>query len=84
MRKAKDVIAQKRREMQDLQSQSGRAIDLVTSTINELEQVNQKIDEKMDELQILKSDLLGIEDQMNCTRLRNVKIMDKFRALVEV
>lgn len=44
MMKTKDIITLKQQQLIKLNEESGRAIDLVTSTINNLESVNKKID----------------------------------------
>lgn len=48
--KKKDIITEKQRTLQLLQSQSSRALDIVTSTINQLSTVNEKIDVTISEI----------------------------------
>ena len=83
MMKTKDVIALKQQQLIKLNEESGRAIDLVTSTINNLESVNKKIDSQIEEINKLVETLSSIEDGLNQTRLNNTKIIEKFRNLIE-
>ena len=83
MMKTKDVIALKQQQLVKLNEESGRAIDLVTSTINNLESVNNKIDSQIEEINKLVETLSSTEDGLNQTRLNNTKIIEKFRNLIE-
>ena len=81
--KTKDVIALKQQQLIKLNEESGRAIDLVASTINNLESVNKKIDSQIEEINKLVETLSSTEDGLNQTRLNNTKIIEKFRNLIE-
>ena len=83
MMKTKDVITLKQQQLIKLNEESGRAIDLVTSTINNLESVNKKIDSQIEEINKLVETLSSTEDGLNQTRLNNTKIIEKFRNLIE-
>ena len=83
MRKTKSIIEEKQQTLYELQSKSSRALDIVTSTINQLEIVNERIDTTIDEINEAKSKLQSTEDGLSMTRLHNTKIIDKFRALIE-
>ena len=83
MMKTKDVITLKQQQLIKLNEESGRAIDLVTSTINNLESVNKKIDSQIEEINKLVENLSSTEDGLNQTRLNNTKIIEKFRNLIE-
>ena len=83
MRKTKSIIEEKQQTLYELQSKSSRALDIVTSTINQLEIVNERIDTTIDEINEAKSKLQSTEDGLSMTRLLNTKIIDKFRALIE-
>lgn len=83
MMKTKDVIALKQQQLIKLNEESGRAIDLVASTINNLESVNKKIDSQIEEINKLVETLSSTEDGLNQTRLNNTKIIEKFRNLIE-
>lgn len=83
MMKTKDIITLKQQQLIKLNEESGRAIDLVTSTINNLESVNKKIDSQIEEINKLVETLSSTEDGLNQTRLNNTKIIEKFRNLIE-
>lgn len=83
MKKAKDVIEQKQTMLRKLKDESNRALDIVTSTINQLSVVNDKIDLTISEIAEQKAKLQSTEDDLNQTRLHNTKVIDKFRALIE-
>jgi len=83
MKKIMDIIEEKQKVLKELKSESNRALDIVTSTINQLSDVNEKIDATINEITEEKKKLESTEDELNCTRLHNTKIIDKFRALIE-
>lgn len=83
MRNNRNIIVEKQKELRNLQSLSSRALDIVTSTIDQLELVNTEIDTKIVEIVDAKTALQETENELDKTRLRNVKIIDKFRALIE-
>lgn len=83
MWKTKSIIEEKQQTLYELQSKSSRALDIVTSTITQLETLNEKIDTTIDEINEAKSKLQSTEDELSRTRLHNTKIIDKFRALIE-
>lgn len=74
---------EKQQALYELQSESSRALDIVTSTINQLETVNERIDATISEINEAKSKLQSTEDGLSKTRFHNTKIIDKFRALIE-
>lgn len=67
----------------ELQTESNRALDIVTSTINQLATVNERIDVTISEINEAKAKLQSTEDDLNKTRVHNSKIIDKFKALIE-
>ena len=79
----KNIIEEKQKQLTTLQAESNRALDIVTSTINSLATVNEKIDVTMSEISEAKAKLQSTEDDLSKTRLHNTKIIDKFRALIE-
>lgn len=81
--RTKNIIEEKQNMLRKLQSQSSRALDIVTSTINQLATVNEKIEVTISEINEAKEKLQSTEDDLDKTRLHNTKIIDKFRALIE-
>lgn len=83
LKRRKNIIEEKEKQLVALQAESNRALDIVTSTINSLATVNEKIDVTMSEISEAKAKLQSTEDDLSKTRLHNTKIIDKFRALIE-
>lgn len=79
----KNIIEEKQKQLVELQTESSRALDIVTSTINQLATVNEKIDVTISEINEAKAKLQSTEDDLNKTRVHNSKIIDKFKALIE-
>ncbi len=84
MKRVKDLVSQKQDELIGLKEVSGRAIDIVTSTINQLADVNDKIDSKIAEIEKIEAGLAETKSGFDVTRLHNIKIIEKFRNLIEV
>ena len=80
----KDLIAQKQLELARLNSQSNNALNLVYSTINNLNTINEQIDVRVSEIEEAKAQLQNTEDDLKNTKERNAKVIEKFKALVEV
>lgn len=83
MKKSENIIEEKQKTLQTLQAASTRALDVVTSTINQLATVNEKIDATIGEINEAKSKLQSTEDDLCKTKEHNKKIIDKFKALIE-
>lgn len=77
------LIEKKRIELQKLKSRSDQALNLVTSTINQLEDINNAIDSTLNDIRDAKASLQETEDGLLSTRESNSKIAQKFRALLE-
>lgn len=82
-RKVTDFIATKQEELIALNEESGRAIDLVTSTINNLMEVNKKIDKAITEISEAKNRLNSTEAELSERRSRNAKIVVNFQKILE-
>ena len=83
MKKTKDIIEMKQKELEALQVESNSALDIVTSTINQLLTVNEKIETNINEITEAKAKLQATEEGLNTTKEHNSKIINKFRALIE-
>ena len=79
----KNIITTKEKELLKLQKESSNALDLVTSTINHLSSINDEIDSQVAEIEEAKAKLELTESGLNETKQHNVKIISKFRALIE-
>lgn len=83
MKLQKDIIAEKQKELEKLQNQSDQALDLVTSTINGLATVNEKIDVTLSEINEAKAKLQSTEDDLQKTKEHNINVIEKFRNIIE-
>jgi hypothetical protein len=81
--KKTNIIEEKQKVLQSLQSESANAIDMVTTTINRLSSVNEQIDVTIGEIEEAKSRLQCTEDDLSKTKEHNAKIINKFKALIE-
>ena len=84
MKKKVDIIKQKQFELTMLANKSMAALDLVTSTINNLSTINEEIDVKVSEIEEAKEKLQNTENDLKSTKERNAKVISKFKALIEV
>lgn len=79
----KNIIEQKRKKVNELKSKSDKALDVITSTIDNLSKVNEAIDNELTEIKEIRKNLQDTEEDLNKTRLHNTKISEKFRMLIE-
>lgn len=79
-----DIVGQKEEALRKLKSDSNLALNIVTSTINQLEDINNKIDVQIEEIKETKEKLQMTENELDTTRLHNTKIIDKFKMLIEL
>lgn len=84
MRRDQNLVIKKQNELIRLKEASGRAIDVVMSTINQLSDVNDEIDCRIAEIEEIEAGLAEAKSGFDVTRLHNVKIIEKFRKLIEV
>lgn len=77
-----DVIAKKQEELVKLQAESNNALNLVTSTINQLTTTNEKIDVTISEIMEAKAKLQNTEDELTKTKQSNTRVIEKFKALI--
>ncbi|MCI8605123.1 MAG: hypothetical protein HFE79_13435 [Ruminiclostridium sp.] len=81
--KTKNIIEEKQKQLEALRTESSRALNIVTSTINSLSTVNEKIDVTISEINEAKIKLSSTENDLNQTKMHNAKIIDKFKTLIE-
>ena len=77
------LIEKKRNELDRLNKRSEQALNLVTSTISQLEDINNSIDITLSDIQDTKSSLQETENGLLATKESNSKIVQKFKALLE-
>ena len=84
MKTKKDTLQEKQTALVRLQSKSNQALDIVTSTINNLTTVNDEIDSTIAEISELQTQLQTVQNDLNSTKDRNSKVVEKFKSLIEV
>lgn len=77
------LVEKKRNELEKLNKKSTQALNLVTSTINKLEDINCSIESTLNDIRDAKASLQETEDGLLSTKEYNSKIAEKFRALIE-
>lgn len=82
MKKTKDVLSQKKKELEVLNRKSASAIALVQSTIDGLCDVNEKINETIDDIEEYKASLEETRIGLRDTCARNEKIIQNFKSLL--
>ena len=80
----KNIIEKQQQVLHSLQTKSANAIDVVTATINKLSSVNEKIDKTIGEIEDAKLKLQHTEDDLSTTKEHNAKIINKFKALLDI
>ena len=83
MKKKKDIIAQKQQVLDTLKSKSSKALDVVTSTIDQLTSINEDIEVTIHEIKDAKERLGETENELIATYSHNTAIINKFKALID-
>ncbi len=78
-----DIITKKKRELEKLDNESTSALNLVTSTINQLDNINSRIDVVLEEIKDAKKSLLDTEEGLLSRKAHNSRIAEKFKSLIE-
>lgn len=84
MAKTKDVLQQKQKELADCQKQFGAAISIVTSTVQNLSQINEQIQTKVKEIEEYQSQLDTTKAGLKDTQKKNERIIKNFNALLDI
>lgn len=79
-----DTVKQNQRHLENLRKRSTKALNVVTSTINKLSDINEQIDGTVKEIKETKDQLQATEDELLTTKDNNAKIIEKFKNLIEV
>jgi len=78
-----NVVKQQQERLDKLSQKSVAALDIVTSTINSLDEINTEIDGVICDIARYKDELANTETQLEQTKAKNFKISSKFRSLIE-
>ena len=77
-----NIIAQQQAKLRKLQKKSSSALNLVTSTINNLSIVNDRIDQTIYEIEETKAQLNDTKIKLKETRDMNSMIVANFKNLI--
>ena len=83
-KKTIDVLSEKVSKLNTLKNEADVAIGVVTSTINNLELINQEYDDTIAEIDDYVAQLNATRDSMNKNRKYNTAIIANFSKLLEV
>lgn len=78
-----DILLEKQNEVVRLAQQANEAVDLVTRTINDLEDINQQIDGALSEIDAYAQDLAATRSAMSKQRCNNAAIIANFSKLLD-
>ncbi len=78
-----DFLRAKTRQLDHLRKKSGKALDMVTRTIDGLQAANEQIDATMAEIDSYHEMLAAKQTELDCIRQRNSHIVQNFKALIE-
>lgn len=83
-KKTIDVLSEKVSKLNSLKNEADIAVGVVTSTINNLELINQEYDDTIAEIDDYVAQLNATRDSMNKNRKYNTAIIANFSKLLEV
>ena len=83
-KKTIDVLSEKISKLNTLKNEADIAVGVVTSTINNLELINQEYDDTIAEIDDYVAQLNATRDSMNKNRKYNTAIIVNFSKLLEV
>ena len=83
-KKTIDVLSEKISKLNTLKNEADIAVGVVTSTINNLELINQEYDDTIAEIDDYVAQLNATRDSMNKNRKYNTAIIANFSKLLEV
>ena len=83
-KKTIDVLSEKASKLNSLKNEADIAVGVVTSTINNLELINQEYDDTIAEIDSYVAQLNATRDSMNKNRKYNTAIIANFSKLLEV
>ena len=78
-----NIVVTKAKKSLELKNQSSNAIDVVTSVIDRLSSINAEIDAQVAEIEETQAKLRLTETSLTDTKFHNIKIISKFKELIE-
>lgn len=79
----RDLLQQKRSELDTYKSTFDSAVSVITSTIQTLSTINDGIDSKIQEIEDYQNELLHVKEELGATKSRNSGIVRNLSALME-
>lgn len=79
----RDLLQQKRSELDTYKSMFDSAVSVITSTIQTLSTINDGIDSKIQEIEDYQNELLHVKEELGATKSRNSGIVRNLSALME-
>lgn len=83
-KKETDLLRAKTDAMNRLSNRSAAAVDLVTRTINTMQEINKEIEEAVSEIDRYSADLMKTRQSMSDQKEHNEAIITNFSKLLEV
>lgn len=84
MAKNKDILSQKKAELNTYINKFNKAIRMVTDTINSLTSINDGIVEKMKEIDAYQDELVRTKVSLSETKSKNERIIQNFNSLLNI
>ena len=83
-KKTIDLLQEKEQRLTELTGQSGRAVQMFQSALDNLSAVNKDIETTMNEIDTYVQRLITTKDNLSSTHSKNAKIMQNFANLLRV
>jgi len=80
----RNLVEQQRDRLAVLTSKSSQALDIVTSTVNQLDDINAEIDGVISSIEQYETELSQTKGELVQTRNKNSKISERFKKLIEI
>jgi len=81
-KKKVDVLQAKQAELAEYSAQFNNAVGVVTTAVQNLNQLNEKISEKIKEIDDYQNELAKTRDGLNATKSKNEQVIKNFNALL--
>jgi len=81
-KKKVDVLQAKQAELAEYSAQFNNAVGVVTTAVQNLNQLNEKIYEKIKEIDDYQNELAKTRDGLNATKSKNEQVIKNFNALL--
>lgn len=81
---AEDVLKQKKRELSSYTSQFDRAVSLVTSTIDNLNALDENIQKTIGEIEEYQNELNSTKGELVAAQSKNQRVIENFKSLLAV